>query len=245
VQQVQSVKNTGKSCWKGRDDGEVVSVEEFSLQHYEDEGWKGYVAFLPWSESIHIIWRRLHSEGRIVYTIFGLLFWDIIFTSIPGAFETPFQVAPLDIDTDTFYHSRRELFDKRLAEIKQGKAREIIRNVDSKHRGDQTLCVGVRWDLVEREDLENIVEVIDNVCLLPFYQSLTCWACSISVAISCARFRESSLRNIVLEAVVSQIFSFGMTRGGAASSSKLKVPETNSQKTKRFVELKLPPSVQR
>ena len=137
-------------------------MEEFSLQHYEDEGWKGYVV-LPWLWSIHIIWHRLHSEGRIVYTIFGLLFWDIIFAAIPGAFETPFQVAPLDIDTDTFYHSRRELFDKRLAEIKQGKAREIIRNMDSKHRGDQTLCAGVRWDLVQGEDLENIVEVIANV----------------------------------------------------------------------------------
>ena len=46
AQQVQPVKNTGKSCWKGREDEEVVTVEEFSLQHYEDEGWKGYVAFL-------------------------------------------------------------------------------------------------------------------------------------------------------------------------------------------------------
>jgi len=163
VQQVQPVRNTGKSCWKGREDEEVVTVEEFSLQHYEDEGWKGCVAFFPpWLGSAHGICCRLHSEGRIVYTIFGLLFWDIIFTTIPGAFETPFQVAPLDIGTDTFYHSRRELFDKRLAEIKQGKAREIVRNVNSKHRDDQTLCVGVNWDLVEREDLENIVGVCDS-----------------------------------------------------------------------------------
>ena len=234
----------GKSCWKGKDDGEVVSVEEFSLQHYENEGWKGYVDFLSWLWSIHITWDRLYSEGRIVYTIFGLLFWDIIFTAIPGAFETPFQVAPLDIDTDTFYHSRRGLFDKRLAEIKQGKAREIIRNVDSKNRGEKTLCVGVRWDLVEREDLENIVEVIDNVCLLPFHRSLTSWTYSISVVISCARFLESSLRNIVPEAVVSRIFSFGMMRRNAASSSKLKVQETNSQRTKRFVGAVLSRSVQ-
>ena len=47
VQQVQTVKNTGKSCWKGREDEEVVNVEEFSLQHYEDEGWKGYVGYPP------------------------------------------------------------------------------------------------------------------------------------------------------------------------------------------------------
>ena len=241
VQQVQPVKTTGKSCWKGRDDGEVVSVEEFSLQHYEDEGWKGYVALLPWSGSTYIVWHRLHSEGRIVYTIFGLLFWDIIFTSIPGAFETPFQVAPLDIDTDTFYHSRRELFDKRFAEIKQGKAREIIRNVDLKHSDDQTLCAGVGWDLVEREDLENITEVIDNVHLLPFRRCLTRWACSTSAAISCVKFLESSLRSTVLEAAVSQIFSFGMMRRNAVNSSKLKVQEINYQRTKRSVEFVLSP----
>lgn len=159
------MNNAGKSQWKGKGGDEVVTVEEFSLQHYEDEGWKGCVA-LNHSEALFTTFHRLHSEGRIVYTIFGLLFWDIIFLGIPGAFETPFQVAPLDIDTDTFYDSRRERFEKRLDEIKQGRAREIIRSVDLKHRDVQTLCVGVRWDLVEREELENIVEVRNDVCSL-------------------------------------------------------------------------------
>lgn len=144
-----------------------MTVEEFSLRHYEDEGWKGCVLFQSPQGFPPNIPYRLHSEGRIVYTIFGLLFWDIIFAAIPGAFETLFQVAPLDIDTDTFYYSRRELFEKRLDEIKQGKAREIIRGVDLRHRDEQTLCVGVRWDLVEREDLENIVEARDSACFLP------------------------------------------------------------------------------
>jgi len=214
----------------------VVTVEEFSLQHYEDEGWKGYAAFFPSSGSAHSIHCRLHSEGRIVYTIFGLLFWDIIFTTIPGAFETPFQVAPLDIDTDTFYHSRRELFDKRLAEIKQGKAREIIRNVDTKHRDDQTLCVGVKWDLVEREDLENVVEVRGDGCSPALCPYLTCWTYSTSVATSCARLLESSLRSIAPEAVVSRICSSGMTRRNVVSSSRSKVQGTNSRRTKRSVE---------
>ena len=169
MQQVRPGNNTGKSQWKGRD--EVVTVEEFSLQHYEDEGWKGYVDFEPPQGFVHDVLPRLHSEGRVVYTIFGLLFWDIIFATVPGAFETPFQVAPLDIDTDTFYHSRCELFEKRLEEIKQGKAREIIRNVDLRHREDQTLCVGVRWDLIEREDLENVVEVRDNLPFLRWSKS--------------------------------------------------------------------------
>lgn len=168
MQQARPGNNTGKSQWKGKSDGEAVTVEELSLQHYEDEGWKGCARFQSQQGFARNIPYRLHSEGRIVYTIFGLLFWDIIFATVPGAFETPFQVAPLDIDTDTFYHTRRELFENRLDEIKQGKAREIIRGVDSRHRNEQTLCVGVRWDLVEREDLENIVEVRGNTCFLMF-----------------------------------------------------------------------------
>ena len=47
VQQTRPGNNTGKSQWKGRNNGEVMTVEEFSLQHYEVEGWKGCVHFQP------------------------------------------------------------------------------------------------------------------------------------------------------------------------------------------------------
>ena len=30
---------------------------------------------------------RFHSEGSIISTLFGLLFWDILFAPVPGAFE--------------------------------------------------------------------------------------------------------------------------------------------------------------
>jgi hypothetical protein len=45
---------------------------------------------------------RFHAEGSIVTTIFGLLFWDVIFADVPGVFETPYQSAPLDLGEDTF-----------------------------------------------------------------------------------------------------------------------------------------------
>jgi hypothetical protein len=54
----------GKSIWNGKGE-EVVNVETYALQHYESLGYKGY-----------------HCEGRIVTTLFGLLFWDIIFAPI-------------------------------------------------------------------------------------------------------------------------------------------------------------------
>jgi Fanconi-associated nuclease 1 len=131
----------GKSIWKGQDE-EVVNVETYALQHYERLGYKGY-----------------HCEGRIVTTLFGLLFWDIIFVPIPGAFETPYQTAPLDIFEDTFYHAREELIEKRLDEISRNNTRQIIQNVDDEHRERGTWCLGVRWDLFPKEDLLEIAEV--------------------------------------------------------------------------------------
>ncbi|KAI0748550.1 VRR-NUC domain-containing protein [Daedaleopsis nitida] len=143
VKQEDKAVKGKKSIWYGRDNQEV-SVEEFALQWYQDQhGCKGF-----------------HCEGRIVTTLFGLLFWDIIFAPIPGAFETPFQSAPLDLAEDTFYHSRREHADARLEEIKEGRAAEIIEQTYDKHK--DVICVGVRWDLFTKEDLVGIAK-----CLLP------------------------------------------------------------------------------
>ncbi|KAI0273485.1 hypothetical protein BC834DRAFT_210888 [Gloeopeniophorella convolvens] len=140
------VMQKGKSTWQGKGD-EVVNVETFALQDYERSGYKGY-----------------HCEGRIVTTLFGLLFWDIIFAPIPGAFETPYQMAPLDLFEDTFFYAREDLIEARLDEISDGKARELIERVDGEHRERGTWCVGVRWDF-PKEDLLEIAECFKGEAL--------------------------------------------------------------------------------
>jgi len=92
-------------------------------------------------------------------TIWVLLNWDIIYADIPGAFETKYQAAPLDIVDDSFYHSRKELFDKRLEEIRLGNAVEILMKHDAEHRPRGTWAIGVSWDLCPSKDLAEIVEV--------------------------------------------------------------------------------------
>ncbi|KIJ69190.1 hypothetical protein HYDPIDRAFT_144969 [Hydnomerulius pinastri MD-312] len=137
----------GKSIWVGRN-GEELTVEALALQRYEEQGYKG-----------------VHCETRVIAMLFGLLFWDIIFTSIPGAFETPYQTAPLDIAEDSFYHSRKDLMEKRLFDIEAGEAVNIIQHVDSMHRASGTWCVGVRWDLFSSQDLVDIVTCIGGKAL--------------------------------------------------------------------------------
>ena len=106
-------------------------------------------------------------------TLFGLLFWDIIFANIPGAFETAYQVAPLDIAEDTFYTSREELFRARLQELEQpGRAAEIIESAYDHYGPTETatatVCVGVRWDLFTKQDLLELVSVSGILLVLLF-----------------------------------------------------------------------------
>ena len=108
---------------------------------------------------IHAFCGRFHCEGRIVTSLFGLLFWDIIFAPVEGAFETPYQAAPLDIAEDTFYTSRQDLADARLREITEGQGTQIVERFYDQHYERQTMCVGVRWDLFERQDLVEISKV--------------------------------------------------------------------------------------
>jgi fanconi-associated nuclease 1 len=91
--------------------------------------------------------------------IFALVFWDIIFADIPGAFETSYQTAPLDLAEETFYYARKEMIDIRLEEIRQGQAREILEKHDDAYREKDTWCVGVQWDICTKQDLVEIVEV--------------------------------------------------------------------------------------
>ncbi|KAF8926201.1 hypothetical protein BGZ58_000097 [Dissophora ornata] len=90
-------------------DGSDCSVEELALSYYGTLGYKGY-----------------HSENSILATLFGLLFWDILFSPQPGVFETSFQTEPLDLRTDAFFLQRQDMIMKRIEDIARSKIVECI-----------------------------------------------------------------------------------------------------------------------
>ncbi|KAJ3720822.1 hypothetical protein DFJ43DRAFT_1204778 [Lentinula guzmanii] len=136
--------HTGKSVWKTLDGSSTCNVETRALQYYAEENHGQYKGF--------------HSETCILTTIFALLFWDIIFADIPGAFETAYQIAPLDLVEDSFYYSRKEIIESRLKELKDGKALDILEKHERLYRESKTWCVGVRWDVCGKDELAEIVE---------------------------------------------------------------------------------------
>ncbi|KAK5361759.1 hypothetical protein LTR20_009339 [Exophiala xenobiotica] len=141
-----------KTIWLDTlDTNEHVSVEAMCLSHYRHIlGYKGY-----------------HSEGGILRTIFGLLFYDILFFNpyIPNVFQTAYQTCPLDLHTDSFFSSRMPEILGRVNQISNGEAVELVRQVWDENCERKTCIVGVRWDAFDRDDLLELVGCWDGQAL--------------------------------------------------------------------------------
>jgi Fanconi-associated nuclease 1 len=114
------------------------SVEEMCLSSYRALGWKGY-----------------HCEGGMLRTLFGYLFYDVLFLYIPNVFQTEFQTCPLDLHTDAFYPSRMSEINARLNEISNGDAPELIQSIWDEHSERQTCIVGLDWTYA----LDDLLEI--------------------------------------------------------------------------------------
>lgn len=142
----------GKTIWVDeREGGGECSVEAMCLSWYRDQGWKGY-----------------HSEGGIVRTLFGYLFYEVLFTYIPNVFQTAYQTCPLDLHTDAFYPSRASEINHRLVEIANGEASRLLQEVYDREHEKQTCVVGIDWSY-EFDDLLEIVkcfrgEALATIC---------------------------------------------------------------------------------
>ncbi|KAL2830387.1 VRR-NUC domain-containing protein [Aspergillus pseudoustus] len=132
-------KRSGPTIWLDEhEDGAECRVEDMCLSWYRDQGWKGY-----------------HSEGGIIRTLFGYLFYDIIFTYVPNVFQTIFQTCPLDLHTDAFYPSRASEINHRLVQITNGEAASLIRTTHDQHSTRQPCAIGIDWSY----ELDDLVEI--------------------------------------------------------------------------------------
>ncbi|EFJ07650.1 hypothetical protein SELMODRAFT_429674 [Selaginella moellendorffii] len=103
-------------------------------------------------------WKGVHSESGIWLTLFGLLMWDVIFSDNPDVFQTPFQTAPLDWCTDSFYPVQSSLIESLLQAIRDGGARQLVAETWAEHYG--TSCSGVNWEKYSLEDLQPVTVCI-------------------------------------------------------------------------------------
>jgi fanconi-associated nuclease 1 len=122
-------------------------VEDMCLSHYRSQGWKGF-----------------RTEGGLMRTLFGYLFYDILFLYVPNVFHHSFQSCPLDLHTDAFYPCRISEINHRLVEIENGKAPEIVERVWHEHSERETCIIGLDWRF-ELQDLLNITTLFEGTAL--------------------------------------------------------------------------------
>lgn len=64
-----------------------------------------------WEEGI----QGFYAENGFWLSLFGLIFWDIVYAPVRGAFFNHYQRGPTDLFSSAFYENRRTLIEQRLA----------------------------------------------------------------------------------------------------------------------------------
>ena len=171
------------TVWEGLD-GKSCRVEDYVLQCYAEEGFTGCASeaclFVTRPRSLTPTTpRSFHCEGGVLRMLFALVMWDVLYAPVDGAFETPFQSAPLDLGEDSFAISalpcsrrlrrwltpllwrtaRAPQIRERLALIEETGGLALIREADERERPRRSFAIGCRWDLYTQQDLLEIAEV--------------------------------------------------------------------------------------
>jgi hypothetical protein len=140
-----------KSRFFGHND-QLCTVEQLVIQHFAVEGG----------------WRGVHCENGLWSMLSSLLFVDIMFSNVADAFHIPFESAPLDWGTESFYLKRKGEIDQRLVEI-ESDANEMTRisallsNAFSQF--DECVVAGINWNAYTLDELQEICAAVGGKAL--------------------------------------------------------------------------------
>lgn len=101
------------------------------------------------TDDLHI---ACYVENTLFNGLFGLFFWDIIFTATPGAFINAFQRGPLDLSSEDFYLRRQPALNARLAQLRRPDWQTVIRKHYAAKQGIANPFVV--WEALTTELLE-------------------------------------------------------------------------------------------
>ena len=134
-------------------------------------------------------WVGWHCEGSPIYSLFSLCFWHLLFPRsdvkdtafgiqfaseiIPNVFVTPYQNAPLDLDSPDFYTSRCANIELLLSwlEFTAG-PQELILLIGERYRGHfRENCRGMDWRM-KLKSLQAIAVCIGGKALAGIFRNL-------------------------------------------------------------------------
>ncbi|KAI0983216.1 hypothetical protein GJ496_003282 [Pomphorhynchus laevis] len=122
-----------------------LNVEEYTLQYYVKN---------------RQMTKGIHSEGRILSTLFGVYFWDVIYAVDDKVFIDSLQEFPIDMFSPDFYQRMRKFIDERLnlfETSKNGWATVFEQNWTEYYSKQSSI---VHWDLFK--DVDEFMNVINS-----------------------------------------------------------------------------------
>ncbi|MES2069620.1 MAG: VRR-NUC domain-containing protein [Pseudomonadota bacterium] len=99
-----------------------------------------------------------YVENTLINSLFGLLCWDAVFVSLPGAFFHPFHTGPVDLHSADFYRRREREFQLCLAQLDSDQYRHTIRQCFAAKAGIQSPFVS--WGSLSQDLLEQALACI-------------------------------------------------------------------------------------
>jgi hypothetical protein len=130
-----------------------ISVERQVADHLTDQNAQGY-----------------YVENHLINGLFGLLFWDVLYAPIPGAFFNPFQSRPADLYRRQFTERRLPLIKEVMTKIESGLYPEVIRQRLKDKRGITNSFIN--WSVMTDELVERALTCIPADHLKAIFERL-------------------------------------------------------------------------
>ena len=102
--------------------------------------------------------------------LFGLAFWEQIFTPVPGAFHNPYQSVPSDMYEPTFRLRRRDNLAARMAQLRETDIALELREAYQRYVPLQ--CRWVDWRRVDADLVDAAARVIPDGHLLAIWERM-------------------------------------------------------------------------
>ena len=116
-------------------------------------------------------WHSVHYvENSLMSSLFGLAFWEQIFTVIPGAFNNPFQAAPTDMYDPAFRHRRLSQIEGRLQQLRTVDLATELHKAYDRYRHYQSRWVN--WKHIPAELVHTAASIIPAAHLLAIWERM-------------------------------------------------------------------------
>ena len=111
-----------------------------------------------------------YVENTLINGLFGLLFWDVIFAPVRGAFFHPFHFGPVDLFSSTFACRRAGLIETCFARLDSGAYSPWIKETFRSKQGVQSPFVS--WRHLDTELIDLALDCIPAIHLRGFFTRL-------------------------------------------------------------------------